>query len=147
MRWLIPILISTSAVAQPCDYDHKSQETYKYQISKVSVNNITNRTYDNGAAECIVALTVDIEGILYATTGAYIYGPDISQKVACERAELDAKESIIAQVSPVKINSEKNLNCSLTSSKKEKIVSACRQWRTIFIDGVKTKGWKDICND
>jgi len=147
VKWLILFLASSSAFAQTCDYNHKAQERYQYQIESVSGKDIFNRTYDSGASECTVKLDVIINSRMYPVKGSYIYGPDIPQSVACDRAELQAKENALMKFSPVKINSQKNMDCSLTSSKKEETVNVCRQWRTIFVDGVKTKGWKDICND
>ena len=47
-----------------------------------------------------------------------MFGPDMSQKDACEHAENRAKIKVMRTVIPETLKSEKNLKCDLTSPKK-----------------------------
>jgi hypothetical protein len=137
------------ASGSPCDYDHQSSETYQLQIE--ATDDIQSKSYDiaEGARKCVVDMKIMVENVWHPSDGTYVYGPDIPETTACERAELKAKENLIKLLSPVIINSEKNLNCQLTNkpivSKIDK-VSNCKEWKTIWIDGVEKRGWRNICD-
>ena len=141
------VIVSCSAFGQtPCEYDHKAKETYKYTIS--SISNVKTSTINIGdqARKCVARMSVQINSDWHLAEGQYVFGPDVPEKVACDRAVLNAKESILSQVSPVTISSNKNVQCSLTSTEKTSIVSTCRRWKTVYIDGVKTKAWRNVCD-
>lgn len=141
------VIVSGSAFGQtPCDYDHKAKETYRYTIS--SINNVSKVSVDisDGARKCVARMSVQIDSKWYDTEGQYVYGPDVPESVACERAVLKGKELALSKVSPVVISSEKNMACSLTNKKEMGIVTSCRKWKTVYIDGVKTKAWRNDCD-
>ena len=130
----------------PCDYDHQSSETYQLQIE--ATDDIQSKSYDiaEGARKCVVNMNIMVESVWHPSEGTYVYGPDIPETTACERAELKAKENLIKDLSPVIINSKKNLNCQLTNNIKVSKVEECKEWKTIWIDGQEKRGWRNTCD-
>ena len=144
------LLCSSAAYSTtPCDYDHNASENYTFTIN--AIKNVSYETLDiaDTARKCVANIELLINDEWRKSNGVYVFGPDISQKLACERAELSAKENALKRYSPVNINSEKNLNCELTQNKKaatiEKVEN-CREWKTVFVNGIQTRAWRNICD-
>lgn len=147
---------TTAHATSPCDL--KTNATLKYRYEIQSMDTVTSRSYDigEGARKCVVNFAAMVNGKWYPTQGVYVYGPDITEKNACGRAELKAKENILKQVSPVIVNSEKNMNCSLTSKPKPVIiktkvrgVSSCREkrtYKTVYVKGMPLTAWRKSCD-
>lgn len=137
------VIVSCTAFGQtPCEYDHKANETYKFNISSISNVNTFSVNIGDKARKCVARMSVLINSQWFPAEGEYVYGPDVPESIACERAVLDGKEKVLGLVSPVIINSKKNVQCSLTRTEKPSIVNTCRRWKTVYIDGVKTKAWR-----
>ena len=140
------VLFSTAAHAStPCDYDHKASEEYSYSIDRVK--NVDYKVYEIGetAKKCTVSLDILMRDKWYKSKGTYVYGPDISERQACNSAELNAKENALKLYSPAVINSEKNMNCQLINKPKSATIN-CREWKTINIGGQLVKAWRNNCD-
>ena len=66
----------------------------------------------------MVSIEARVDGEWYPSKGEYMFGPDMSQVDACTHAEDRAKKQVMREKIPETLKSEKNLNCSLTKSKK-----------------------------
>ena len=66
----------------------------------------------------MVSIEARVDGKWYPSKGEYVFGPDMSQVDACTHAEDRAKKQVMREKIPETLKSEKNLNCSLTKSKK-----------------------------
>ena len=129
----------------PCDYDHQSSETYQLKIQATDKIERSSHDIAEGARKCVANMSIMVEDVWHPSEGTYVYGPDVPETTACDRAELKAKENLSKNLSPVTINSEKNLNCQLTNKQSTSKVDNCKEWKTIWIDGQEKRGWRNTC--
>ena len=117
---LICTLLTTTALATetPCDYKSKDKLIYEGSIESVRVVKKDVQKYVEDTRKCTMRLESRVNGKWYPSTGEYIFGPDMSEVDACERAENRAKIKVMRTIIPETIKSEKNLKCDLTSPKK-----------------------------
>jgi len=57
-------------------------------------------------------MNVTIDGQTYPAEGTYVFGPDMTENAACENATVNAKKSVISEVSPEILSATTEMNCS-----------------------------------
>ena len=67
--------------------------------------------------KCVVSIEARVKGKWHPSKGEYMFGPDMSQKDACDLAENRAKVKVMREIIPETLKSEKNLKCNLTKVK------------------------------
>jgi len=97
----------------PCDYVKDVQTNWTQQIEKTS--NIDKKVfpYDEDTRKCIMTMDVTIDGQTYPAEGSYVFGPDMSENDACDNATVNAKKSVISEVSPEILSATTEMNCSI----------------------------------
>ena len=112
-------LLTTTALATetPCDYTSKDKVVYEGKIESVRLINkkIQSNPKVKDVLKCVVSIEARVKGKWHPSTGEYMFGPDMSQKDACDLAENRAKVKVMREVIPETLKSEKNLKCSLTN--------------------------------
>lgn len=117
---IVGTLLSTTALATetPCDFKSKDKLIYEGSIESVRVVKKDVQKYVEDTRKCTMKMESRVDGKWHPSTGEYIFGPDMSEVDACERAENRAKIKVMRTVIPETLKSEKNLKCDLTSPKK-----------------------------
>jgi len=102
-------------LASESNCDYKTNVNTDFQGTISSSKNYSKSTYTHieDTRKCIVKLDVKINKSWYPTSGTYIFGPDMTETSACKRAEVRAKESILREVVPEKLNRTLNQNCAV----------------------------------
>ena len=117
---LVCTLLTTTALATetPCDYTSRDKVVYEGKIE--SVRNVKKELQSNPKVKdilkCVVSIEARVKGKWYSSDGEYMFGPDMSQKDACDHAENRAKVKVMREVIPETLKSEKNLKCDLKSN-------------------------------
>ena len=154
-KFLVPLMcLSSGAVlASESNCDYKTNVNTDFQGTISSSKNYSKSTYTHieDTRKCIVKLDVKINNSWYPTSGTYVFGPDMTETSACKRAEVRAKESILREVVPEKLNRTLNQNCVVNvktipvkkvPDEKKKVViekssaQVFGQW--------KESGWKNV---
>ena len=68
-------------------------------------------------------------------TGEFLYGPDVSEKTACDAAEQRAKEEAVRRVSGEMVSAEDQLSCRETSGKADSHTCSFNRFAWSTIDG------------
>ena len=112
-------LLTTTALATetPCDYTSKDKVVYEGKIESVRLINkkIQSNPKVKDVLKCVVSIEARVKGKWHPSKGEYMFGPDMSQKDACDLAENRAKVKVMREIIPETLKSEKNLKCSLTN--------------------------------
>jgi hypothetical protein len=97
----------------PCDYVKDVQTNWTQQIEKTS--NIDRKVfpYVEDTRKCMMTMDVTINGQTYPAEGSYVFGPDMSENDACDNATVNAKKSVISEVSPEILSAKTEMNCSI----------------------------------
>ena len=114
-------LLSSTALAEiPCDYKVNDNIIYEGKIESVRLvsKSVEKVPKVKDIRKCMVSIEARVDGKWYPSKGEYMFGPDMSQMDACTHAEDRAKKQVMREKIPETLKSEKNLNCSLTKSKK-----------------------------
>ena len=96
----------------PCEYVKDVNTTWTQQIEKTTDIERNVFPYVEDTRKCVMTMDVTINGQTYPTEGTYVFGPDMTENIACENATVNAKKSIISQVSPEILSAKTELNCS-----------------------------------
>ena len=114
-------LLTTTALATetPCDYTSKDKVVYEGKIESVRLINkkIQSNPKVKDVLKCVVSIEARVKGKWHPSKGEYMFGPDMSQKDACDLAENRAKVKVMREIIPETLKSEKNLKCNLTKVK------------------------------
>ena len=114
-KFLVPLfcLSSGAVLASESNCDYKTNVNTDFQGTITSSKNYNKSTYPHveDTRKCIVKLDVKINKSWYPTSGTYVFGPDMTETSACKRAEVRAKESILREIVPEKLNRTLNQNC------------------------------------
>ena len=114
-------LLTTTALATetPCDYTSKDKVVYEGKIESVRLidKKIQSNPKIKDVLKCVVSIEARVKGKWHPSKGEYMFGPDMSQKDACDLAENRAKVKVMREVIPETLKSEKNLKCNLTNVK------------------------------
>ena len=118
-------LLTTTALATetPCDYTSKDKVVYEGKIESVRLidKKIQANPKVKDVLKCVVSIEARVKGKWHPSKGEYMFGPDMSQKDACDLAENRAKVKVMREIIPETLKSEKNLKCNLT-----KVKNSCR---------------------
>jgi hypothetical protein len=119
----------------PCDYVKDVQTNWTQQIEKTS--NIDRKVfpYVEDTRKCVMTMDVTISGQTYPAEGSYVFGPDMTENDACDNATVNAKKSIISEVSPEILSAKTELNCSTKPQENVQIVESLPQ-ESVIQDGV-----------
>ena len=120
-RAVVLTLLSSTALAEiPCDYKVNDNIIYEGKIESVRLvsKSVEKVPKVKDIRKCMVSIEARVDGKWYPSKGEYMFGPDMSQVDACTHAEDRAKKQVMREKIPETLKSEKNLNCSLTKSKK-----------------------------
>ena len=96
----------------PCDYTKDVQTNWTQQIEKTTDIERNVFPYVEDTRKCVMTMNVTIDGQTYPAEGSYVFGPDMTENSACENATVNAKKSIISQVSPEVLSATTEMNCS-----------------------------------
>lgn len=96
----------------PCDYTKDVQTNWTQQIEKTTDIERNVFPYVEDTRKCVMTMNVTIDGQTYPAEGTYVFGPDMTENNACENATVNAKKSIISQVSPEVLSATTEMNCS-----------------------------------
>ena len=151
-KFLVPLLcISSGAVlASESNCNYKTNVNTDFQGTISSSKNYNKTTYPHveDTRKCIIKLDVRINKAWYPTSGTYIFGPDMTETAACKRAEVRAKEIILREVVPEKLNRTMNQNCAVyvkTVPVKKVPTPKIKKVATNYSSGGwKESGWKDV---
>lgn len=121
----------------PCDYIHKVDSQFTKQIDKTE--NIDRKVfpYVEDTRKCVMTMDIFIGGVSYPGEGEFVFGPDISENMACKNAMQKAKEKVIRSVSPEILNAKTDMSCE-----QKHIVPA--QTTPVKIEPIKVKPVKRI---
>ena len=95
----------------PCDYIHKVASQFTKQIDKTE--NVNRKVFQHveDTRKCIMTMDIFIAGVSYPGEGEFVFGPDISENLACKNAMQKAKEKVIRSVSPEILNAKTDMSC------------------------------------
>tara|TARA_Y100001963_G_scaffold27279_1_gene37200 strand:- start:10381 stop:10812 length:432 start_codon:yes stop_codon:yes gene_type:complete len=111
------IITPTLASNTPCDFKTKEELKFQGKVESVRINdkNVFNHVEDT--RKCVISLSARIKKEWYTDHASYVFGPDVSQRHACELAEQRALKKIMQINTPQTLTSQKNLKCDLTKPK------------------------------
>ena len=101
-----------AAADTPCDYVKDVNTTWTHQIEKTENIQRNVFPYVEDTRKCVMSMDVTISGQTYPAEGSYVFGPDMTENNACDNATVNAKKSIISQVSPEVLSATTEMNCS-----------------------------------
>ena len=121
----------------PCDYIHKVDSQFTKQIDKTE--NVNRKVFQHveDTRKCIMTMDIFIGGVSYPGEGEFVFGPDISENMACKNAMQKAKEKVIRSVSPEILNAKTDMSCE-----QKHIVPA--QTTPVKIEPIKVKPVKRV---
>ena len=99
------------AVASDCDYTKKVNTQWTQEIQKTENINRDVFPYVEDTRKCVMTMDVTVDGSIYPAEGTYVFGPDMTENTACENATINAKKSIISQVSPEVLSANTDMVC------------------------------------
>ena len=93
------VVVTQRLQIRSCDYVKDVQTNWTQQIEKTS--NIDKKVfpYVEDTRKCVMTMDVTIDGQTYPAEGSYVFGTDMSEN-DCENHTVNAKKSIISEVSP-----------------------------------------------
>ena len=119
----------------PCDYVKDVQTNWTHQIEKTENIKRDVFPYVENTRKCVMSMDITINGQTYPTEGDYIFGPDMTENDACDNATVNAKKSIISEVSPEILSAKTELNCSTKPQENVQIVESLPQ-ESVIQEGV-----------
>ena len=119
----------------PCDYVKDVQTNWTQQIEKTSNLDRKVFPYVDDTRKCIMTMDVTIDGQTYPAEGSYVFGPDMTENDACDNATVNAKKSIISQVSPEILSAKTEMNCSTKPQESVQVVESLPQ-ESVIQEGV-----------
>jgi hypothetical protein len=119
----------------PCDYVKDVQTNWTQQIEKTENIERNVFPYVEDTRKCVMTMNITINGQTYPTEGSYVFGPDMTENNACDNATVNAKKSIISQVSPEILSAKTEMNCSTKSQENVQVVESLPQ-ESVIQEGV-----------
>ena len=167
-------LLSGVASANECKYISDVDTSFQGIISKSQNYDRKTYPYVDNTRKCVVNMDVKIKDKWYPTTGTSVFGPDISENTACDKAEVSAKEDILRKTVPEKLNKKIEQKCKVSVGDAPKPKAApstpvqvvplqtarvipnhvfvpkgtiiCKKsYMTVWIDGRKQLAYKEVC--
>ena len=99
------------AVANDCDYTKKVNTQWTQEIQKTENIERNVFPYVEDTRKCVMTMDVTVDGSIYPAEGSYVFGPDMTENAACDNATVNAKKSIISQVSPEVLSANTDMVC------------------------------------
>ena len=152
-KFLVPLLCLSSgtvlASESNCNYKTNVNTDFQGTISSSKNYNKTTYPHVEDTRKCIIKLDVRINKAWYPTSGTYVFGPDMTETAACKRAEVRAKETILREVVPEKLNRTMNQNCAVhvrtVPVKKAPVPKSEIKKVAVYSSGMwKESGWKNV---
>jgi hypothetical protein len=110
---LVALSSCNYAVAEtPCDYTKDVSTNWTKQIQKTENVERNVFPYVESTRKCVMTMDITIDGQTYPAEGSYVFGPDMTENNACDNATVNAKKTIISQISPEILSSTTEMNCS-----------------------------------
>ena len=119
----------------PCDYVKDVQTNWTQQIEKTENIERNVFPYVEDTRKCVMSMDVTINGQTYPAEGSYVFGPDMTENDACDSATVNAKKSIISQVSPEILSAKTEMNCSTKPQESVQVVESLPQ-ESVIQEGV-----------
>ena len=119
----------------PCDYVKDVQTNWTQQIEKTENIERNVFPYVEDTRKCVMSMDVTINGQTYPAEGSYVFGPDMTENDACDSATVNAKKSIISQVSPEILSAKTEMNCSTKPQENVQVVESLPQ-ESVIQEGV-----------
>ena len=152
-KFLVPLLCLSSgtvlASESNCNYKTNVNTDFQGTISSSKNYNQKSYPYVDDTRICIVEMDVRINKDWYPTSGTYVFGPDMTETAACKRAEIRAKETILREIVPEKLNRTMNQNCAVyvktVPVKKVPIPKVEIKKVDVYSSGTwRESGWKNV---
>lgn len=105
----------TSAYAN-CVYQNDVESNWTKSIQ--SVSNVDRKVfpYVDDTRKCVMKMQVVIDGVPYPAIADYVFGPDMTENTACDKATIKAKKELIGKVSPEILTAKTNQKCKVVTS-------------------------------
>ena len=125
------------AVAEtPCDYTKDVSTNWTKQIQKTENVERNVFPYVESTRKCVMTMDVTIDGQTYPAEGSYVFGPDMTENDACDNATVNAKKSVITEVSPEILSAKTEMNCSTKPQENVQITESLPQENVVVQEGV-----------
>lgn len=119
----------------PCDYVKDVQTNWTQQIEKTENIERNVFPYVEDTRKCVMSMDVTINGQTHSAEGSYVFGPDMTENDACDSATVNAKKSIISQVSPEILSAKTEMNCSTKPQESVQVTESLPQ-KTVVQEGI-----------
>ena len=117
----------------PCDYVKDVQTNWTQQIEKTENIERNVFPYVEDTRKCVMSMDVTINGQTHSAEGSYVFGPDMTENDACDSATVNAKKSIISQVSPEILSAKTEMNCSTKPQESVQVTESLPQ-KTVIVE-------------
>ena len=120
----ISLVVCGPSLALEAECDYTDNTTVKTVGTITSVQNFHSETanYHENHRVCVVKFDVKINGTWQKAHDYYVFGPDLSENTACEKATEKAKVKALEQFAPVRVNSQTQSVCAEITQPKERVV-------------------------
>jgi len=134
---LVALSSCNYAVAEtPCDYTKDVSTNWTKQIQKTENVERNVFPYVESTRKCVMTMDVTIDGQTYPAEGSYVFGPDMTENDACDNATVNAKKSVITEVSPEILSAKTEMNCSTKPQENVQITESLPQENVVVQEGV-----------
>ena len=120
----LPLVIlcnSAFAIDVNCNYSDKTQVESVGTIDGVRDYNSKATDYAEEKRICAVTFDAKVGEKWYKTKGFYIYGPEMSQNEACNKAKDKAKVKVLEQHTPQLVTSDVEHTCTEKTPEKQAV--------------------------
>ena len=125
-RTVLPIclVVCGPSLALEAECNYTDNTTVKTAGTITSVRDFHSETanYHENHRVCVVKFDVEIDGTWQKAHDYYVFGPDLSENVACEKATEKAKVKALERFAPVHVNSQTQSVCTEITQPKERVV-------------------------
>jgi hypothetical protein len=97
---IVLMLSSPTSAYANCVYQNDVESNWTKSIQ--SVSNVDRKVfpYVDDTRKCVMKMQVVIDGVPYPAIADYVFGPDMTENTACDKATIKAKKELIGKVSP-----------------------------------------------
>jgi len=122
-------------VDKDCDYTDTTVSRTAGTITATRNYKSATADYSENHRVCVVQFDANMDGKWRKASANYIFGPNLSENVACEKAKEKAKIKVLEQHAPVIINSKTQNMCVETLRSKPKVVYVDRPVvKKVYVD-------------
>ena len=109
-------------VDKDCNYTDTTVSETTGTIAATRNYKSATADYSESHRVCVVRFDASVNGKWRSAHANYIFGPNLSENVACDKAKEKAKVSVLEQYAPVIINSKTQNKCVEILKSKPKVV-------------------------